>query len=141
VVDLDTGVVYGSRTQAIEALGRDVVVPILHSRKKHKRFKVITVEDKETAMYKQGEEYCARAVVELTWAIKAIERSATGGYSPQEFSDVGSTIDCLIEDLEDYRTKIGETGRYLEDEEYRKTMREEFTYERVQQFTDMVHRL
>jgi hypothetical protein len=43
--------------------------------------------------------------------------------------------------LEDYRAKIGETGRYLEDEEYRKTMREEFTYERVQQFTDMVHRL
>ena len=141
VVDLDTGVVYGSRTQAIEALGRDVVVPILHSRKKHKRFKVITVEDKETAMYKQGEEYCARAVVELTWAIKAIERSATGGYTPEEFSDVGSTLDCLSEDLEDYRAKIEETGRYLEDEEYRKTMRDEFTYERVQQFTDMVHRL
>ena len=141
VVDLDTGVVYGSRTQAIEALGRDVVVPILHSRKKHKRFKVITVEDKETAMYKQGEEYCARAVVELTWAIKAIERSATGGYTPEEFSDVGSTLDCLIDDLEDYRAKIGETGRYLEDEEYRKTMRDEFTYERVQQFADMVHRL
>ena len=141
MVDLDTGVVYGSRTQAIEALGRDVVVPILHSRKKHKRFKVITVEDKETAMYKQGEEYCARAVVELTWAIKAIERSATGGYTPEEFSDVGSTLDCLIDDLEDYRAKIGETGRYLEDEEYRKTMRDEFTYERVQQFADMVHRL
>ena len=141
MVDLDTGVVYGSRTQAIEALGKDVVVPILHSRKKHKRFKVITVEDKATAMYKQGEEYCARAVVELTWAIKAIERSATGGYTPEEFSDVGSTLGCLIEDLEDYRAKIGETGRYLEDEEYRKTMRDEFTYERVQQFTDMVHRL
>ena len=141
MVDLDTGVVYGSRTQTIEALGRDVVVPILHSRKKHKRFKVITVEDKETAMYKQGEEYCARAVVELTWAIKAIERSATGGYTPEEFSDVGSTLDCLIEDLEDYRAKIGETGRYLEDEEYRKTMREEFTYERVQQYADLENRL
>ncbi len=141
VVDLDTGVVYGSRTQAIEALGRDVVVPILHSRKKHKRFKVITVKDKAEAMYRQGEEYCARSVVELTWAIKGIERSATGGYSPEEFSDVRSTLDCLIEDLEDYRAKIGEAGRYLEDEEYRNTMRDEFTYERVQQFTDMVHRL
>jgi len=92
-------------------------------------------------MYRQGEEYCARSVVELTWAIKSIERSATGGYSPEEFSDVRSTLDCLIEDLEDYRAKIGEAGRYLGDEEYRQTMRDEFTYERVQQFTDMVHRL
>jgi len=29
VVDLEAGVAYGSRTEAIEALGRDVVVPIL----------------------------------------------------------------------------------------------------------------
>ena len=141
VVDLDTGVVYGSRTQAIEALGRDVVVPILHSRKKHKRFKVITVEDRAKAMYEQLEGNVARSVVEMTWAIKGMERAAKDGYSPSDAVDVRCTIECLMEDLEEYLGKIKEASRYLENKEYEDTDRREFKYERVQQFTDMVHRL
>tara|TARA_R110002051_G_scaffold154722_1_gene226904 strand:+ start:874 stop:1329 length:456 start_codon:yes stop_codon:yes gene_type:complete len=141
VVDLDTGVVYGSRTQAIEALGRDVVVPILHSRKKHKRFKVITVEDRAKSMYEQLEDNIARSVVEMTWAIKGMERAAKDGYSPSDAVDVRCTIECLMEDLEEYLGKIREASRYLENKEYEDTDRREFKYERVQQFTDMVHRL
>ena len=141
VLDLDTGVVYGSRTQAIEALGRDVVVPILHSRKKHKRFKVITVEDRAKAMYEQLEHNIARSVVEMTWAIKGMEGAAKDGYSPSDAVDVRCTIECLMEDLEEYLGKIREASRYLENKEYEDTDRREFKYERVQQFTDMVHRL
>jgi hypothetical protein len=141
VVDLDTGVVYGSRTQAIEALGRDVVVPILHSRKKHKRFKVITVEDRAKSMYEQLEDNIARSVVEMTWAIKGMERAAKDGYSPSDAVDVRCTIECLMEDLEEYLGKIREASRYLENKEYEDTDRREFKYERVQQFADMVHRL
>ena len=141
ILDLDTGVVYGSRTEAIEALGRDVVVPILHSRKKHKRLKVITLKHRAIAMGKQLEEYAARTVVELTWAIKSIERSARDGYTPTDASDVRSTVECLMEDLEEYLEKIREASRYLEDEEYRSTLRDEFIYERNQQLSDMVHRL
>ena len=140
-MDLDTGVVYGSRTQAIKALGRDVVVPILHSRKKHKRFKVITVEDRAKSMYEQLEDNVARSVVEMTWAIKGMERAAKDGYSPSDAVDVRCTIECLMEDLEEYLGKIKEASRYLENKEYEDTDRREFKYERVQQFTDMVHRL
>ena len=136
VVDLEAGVAYGSRTEAIEALGRDVVVPILHSRKKHKRLKVITLKDRTIAMGKQIEEFAARAVLEMTWAIKSIERSARDGY-------VRCTIEGLIEDLGDYLDKIREASRYLENEEYRSTDRDEFTYERAQLrvLSDMVQRL
>ena len=141
VVDLEAGVAYGSRTEAIEALGRDVVVPILHSRKKHKRLKVITLSDRTISMGKQLEENAAKAVVEMTWAIKGIERSARDGYTPTDATDVRCTIECLMEDLEDYLDKIKEASRCLENEEYRSTDRDEFTYERVSQFSDMVSRL
>ena len=143
VVDLEAGVVYGSRTEAIEALGRDVVVPILHSRKKHKRLKVITLKDRTIAMGKQIEEFAARAVLEMTWAIKSIERSARDGYTPADAGDVRCTIEGLIEDLGDYLDKIREASRYLENEEYRSTDRDEFTYERAQLrvLSDMVQRL
>ena len=46
-----------------------------------------------------------------------------------------------MEDLEEYSEKIREASRYLENKEYEDTDRREFKYERVQQFTDMVHRL
>ena len=141
VVDLEAGVVYGSRTEAIEALGRDVVVPILHSRKKHKRLKVITLNDRTIAMGRQLEENAARAVLEMTWAIKSIERSARDGYTPADAGDVRCTVEGLIEDLGDYLDKIREASRYLENEEYRSTDRDEFIYERTQQLSDMVHRL
>ena len=141
IVDLEAGVVYGSRTEAIEALGRDVVVPILHSRKKHKRLKVITLNDRTIAMGKQIEEFAARSVLEMTWAIKSIERSARDGYTPADAGDVRCTVEGLIEDLGDYLDKIREASRYLENEEYRSTDRDEFIYERTQQLSDMVHRL
>ena len=141
VVDLESGVAYGSRTEAIEALGRDVVVPILHSRKKHKRLKVITLNDRTIAMGRQLEENAARAVLEMTWAIKSIERSARDGYTPADAGDVRCTVEGLIEDLGDYLDKIREASRYLENEEYRSTDRDEFIYERTQQLSDMVHRL
>ena len=141
VVSLEAGVAYGSRTEAIEALGRDVVVPILHSRKKHKRLKVITLNDRTIAMGKQIEEFAAKSVVEMAWAIKGIERSARDGYTPADATDVRCTIECLMEDLEDYLDKIREASRYLENEEYRSTDRDEFTYERVKQLSDMVQRL
>jgi hypothetical protein len=141
VVDLEAGVAYGSRTEAIEALGRDVVVPILHSRKKHKRLKVITLNDRTIAMGRQLEENAARSVLEMTWAIKSIERSARDGYTPADAGDVRCTIEGLIEDLGDYLDKIREASRYLENEEYRSTDRDEFLYERVEQLSDMVQRL
>ena len=141
VVDLEAGVVYGSRTEAIEALGRDVVVPILHSRKKHKRLKVITLNDRTIAMGRQLEENAARSVLEMTWAIKSIERSARDGYTPADAGDVRCTVEGLIEDLGDYLDKIREASRYLENEEYRSTDRDEFIYERVKQLSDMVQRL
>jgi len=141
VLDLEAGVVYGSRTECIEALGREFVVPILHSRKKHKRLKVITLSDRTISMGKQLEENAAKAVVEMTWAIKGIERSARDGYTPTDATDVRCTIECLMEDLEDYLDKIKEASRCLENEEYRSTDRDEFTYERVSQFSDMVSRL
>ena len=141
ILDLEAGVVYGSRTEAIEALGRDVVVPILHSRKKHKRLKVITLNDRTIAMGKQIEEFAARSVLEMTWAIKSIERAARDGYTPADAGDVRCTVEGLIEDLGDYLDKIREASRYLENEEYRSTDRDEFIYERTQQLSDMVHRL
>jgi len=141
ILDLEAGVVYGSRTEAIEALGRDVVVPILHSRKKRKRLKVITLKDRAVAMGRQLEENAARSVLEMTWAIKSIERSARDGYTPADAGDVRCTIEGLIEDLGDYLDKIREASRYLENEEYRSTDRDEFLYERVEQLSDMVSRL
>jgi len=141
VVDLEAGVAYGSRTEAIEALGRDLVVPILHSRKKHKRLKVITLNDRTIAMGRQLEENAARSVLEMTWAIKSIERSARDGYTPADAGDVRCTVEGLIEDLGDYLDKIREASRYLENEEYRSTDRDEFIYERVKQLSDMVQRL
>ena len=41
----------------------------------------------------------------------------------------------------DYLDKIKEASRCLENEEYRSTDRDEFTYERVRQLSDMVQRL
>jgi len=134
-------VVYGSRTECIEALGREFVVPILHSRKKHKRLKVITLNDRTIAMGKQIEEFAARSVVEMAWAIKGIERSARDGYTSADATDVRCTIECLMEDLDGYLDKIREASRYLENEDYRGTERDEFTYERVKQLSDMVYRL
>ena len=133
--------VYGSRTECIEALGREFVVPILHSRKKHKRLKVITLNDRTIAMGKQIEEFAARSVVEMAWAIKGIARSARDGYTSADATDVRCTIECLMEDLDGYLDKIREASRYLENEDYRGTERDEFTYERVKQLSDMVYRL
>ena len=133
--------VYGSRTECIEALGREFVVPILHSRKNHKRLNVITLNDRTIAMGKQIEEFAARSVVEMAWAIKGIERSARDGYTSADATDVRCTIECLMEDLDGYLDKIREASRYLENEDYRGTERDEFTYERVKQLSDMVYRL
>ena len=141
IIDLEADVVYGYRTECIEALGREFVVPILHSRKKHKRLKVITLNDRTIAMGKQIEEFAARSVVEMAWAIKGIERSARDGYTSADATDVRCTIECLMEDLDGYLDKIREASRYLENEDYRGTERDEFTYERVKQLSDMVYRL
>jgi len=142
VVDLEAGVAYGSRTEAIEALGRDVVVPILHSRKKHKRLRVITMADKKQAMYEQAEGACDLAIVGLQLTVKDIELAMTGeGYTSAGLSDVASSLRALMEDLEDFISDIDEGSRYLSNHEYLETMRHEFRIEIQRDVSDMVSRL
>jgi len=141
VVDLEAGVAYGSRTEAIEALGRDVVVPILHSRKKHKRLRVITMADRKQVMYKRGEEACAKAVLFTEWTVKDVELAARGGYSADEFTDVASSLRSLVEDLEELISTIDEVGHYLSNQEELETLRHEFRIEIGHDMADMVSRL
>jgi len=141
VVDLEAGVAYDSRTEAIEALGRDVVVPILHSRKKRKRLRIITMADKKQAMYKRGEEACAQAVLFTEWTVKDIELAARNGYSADEFTDVASSLRSLVEDLEELVSTIDEVGHYLGNQEELETLRHEFRIEISRDVSDMVSRL
>ena len=141
VIDLDAGVAYGSRTECIEALGRDVAVPLLPSRKKYKRLRIVTMTDKKEAMYKQGEEACAKAGMFSEWTVKDIELAAYDGYTADGFSDVASSLRAHVEDLEILISTIDEAGHYLSNQEELETLQHEFKIDIARDMADMVSRL
>ena len=66
--------------------------------------------DKKEAMYKQGEEACAKAVIFSEWTVKDIELAAYEGYTADGFSDVASSLRAHVEDLEILISAIDEAG-------------------------------
>ena len=140
VLDTQTGIVYSSRSACIEALGRDVAVPMLRDRR-FKRLRVITVEEKKKAMYKKGEHACAMAVVFLEGTVRDIEIAARGGYSHDDFIDVVSSLTTLREDLDNFISNIDEAGHYLGDKIDQETMRHEFQIDRADDIRSMVQLL
>ena len=140
VLDTQTGIVYSSRSACIEALGRDVAVPMLRDRR-FKRLRVITMTDKKKAMYEKGEHACAMAVVFLEGTVRDIEIAARGGYTHDDFMDVVSSLTTLREDLDNFILNIGEAGHYLGDQIDQETMRHEFQIDRADDIRSMVQLL
>ena len=140
VLDTQTGIVYSSRSACIEALGRDVAVPMLRDRR-FKRLRVITMDDKKKAMYEQGEHDCAMAVIFLEGTVRDIETAAKSGYSHDDFIDVVSSLKALQQDLDGFISNIAEAGHYLGDQIELETMRHEFQIDRREDIQSMVQLL
>ena len=140
VLDTQTGIVYSSRSACIEALGRDVAVPMLRDRR-FKRLRIITMEDKKKAMYEKGEHACAMAVIFLEGTVRDIEIAARSGYTHDDFTDVVSSLKALQEDLDNFIPHIREAGHYLGDQIELETMRHEFQIDRRDDIQSMVQRL
>ena len=140
VLDTQTGIVYSSRSACIEALGRDVAVPMLRDRR-FKRLRIITMEDKKKAMYEKGEHACAMAVIFLEGTVRDIEIAARSGYTHDDFTDVVSSLKALQEDLDNFISNIGEAGQYLGDQIDQETMRHEFQLDIRADIQSMVQRL
>ena len=140
VLDTQTGIVYSSRSACIEALGRDVAVPMLRD-KRFKRLRVITMDDKKKAMHEQGAHACALAVIYLEATVRDIEIAAYDGYTHDDFIDVVSSLKALQEDIDNFTSDIEEAGRYLGDQIELETMRHEFQIDRAEDIKSMVQRL
>ena len=140
VLDTQTGIVYSSRSACIEALGRDVAVPMLRDRR-FKRLRVITMDDKKKAMYEQGEHACVMAALHLEGAIRDIGDISMDGYDSVKFDDAACALESLIEGLEPYILSIREAGHYLGDQIEMETMRHEFQIDRRNDIQSMVQRL
>ena len=140
VLDTQTGIVYSSRSACIEALGRDVAVPMLRDRR-FKRLRVITMDDKKKAMYEKGEHACAMAVIFLEGTVRDIGEASNGGYTHDDFIDVVSNLKSLQEDLDNFISDIREAGHYLGDQIELETMRHEFQIDRREDIQSMVQRL
>ena len=132
--------VYSSRSACIEALGRDVAVPMLRDRR-FKRLRVITMTDKKKAMYEKGEHACALAVIFLEATVRDIEIAARSGYSHDDFIDVVSSLKALQQDLDGFISNVDEAGQYLGDQIDQETMRHEFQLDRRDDINSMVQRL
>ena len=140
VLDTQTGIVYSSRFACIEALGRDVAVPMLRDGR-FKRLRVITMTDKKKAMYEKGEKACAMAVIFLEGTVRDIEIAARSGYTHDDFMDVVSSLKTLQDDLDNFISDIREAGQYLGDQIERETLRHEFQIDRGDDIKSMVQRL
>jgi len=141
VLDVTSGIVYPSRTDCIAALGRDVAVPLLHSRKKRKRLRVITVNDRLEALFAQGEAACTMAAMELECTLRDLGSHAQGGWTPQKFDDVRSLLRSHCEAIETQLDNVGEAGAVLGQHEELETLRHEFQIDIGRDISDMVHRL
>jgi len=144
IIDLDTGIVYGSRTECIEALGREVAVPIFHSRKKHKRLRIITMADRMKAMYERGAAGCSEAGIEINLTLNDLSGYAIGGWTAEKFDDVKNLIDHHCEMMSEIADKIGEAGRALGRQETLEEFQNDFSIEQsyiTGERPVMVHRL
>jgi len=141
VVDTETGQVYPSRTDCIAKLGREVAVPLLHSRKKHRRLRIITVNDRLTALFAQGEAACTMAAMELEDTLLDLGNHAQGGWTPQKFDDVRSLLRTHCEAIENQIDNVGEAGAVLGQHEELETLRHEFQIDIGRDISNMVHRL
>ena len=144
IIDLDTGIVYGSRTECIEALGREVAVPIFHSRKKYKRLRVITMEDRIKALFERGAAGCSEAGVEINLTLNDLSGYAMGGWSAEKFDDVCSLLNHHCEVMSEIADKIGDAARALNRQETLEEFQSDFDIEKsyiTHKPSDMVHRL
>jgi len=141
IIDLETGVVYDSRTECIEALGREVVVPILHSRKKTKRLRVITVEDRIRALHRAGETTCTKAAVELDLTQRDLAEYAVEGWNPTTLDDAKSLLKTHVEVMEELIDTLSDVARKLCTAEELETLRNEFRIDIYKDVSDMVSRL
>ena len=99
------------------------------------------MDDKKKAMYAQGEEACAKAVIFLEMTVRDIEIAARSGYTHDDFVDVVNSLKTLQEDLDDFISNIHEAGNYLGDQIELETMRHEFQIDRAKDIKSMVQRL
>ena len=144
IIDLDTGIVYGSRTECIEALGREVAVPIFHSRKKYKRLRIITMNDRMKAVYERGVAGCSEAGIEINLTLNDLSGYAIGGWTAEKFSDVKNLIDHHCELMAEIADKIEAAGRALDRQETLEEFQNDFSIERsyiTGERPVMVHRL
>ena len=141
VVDTQTWVIYKSRTDCIAALGREVAVPLMHSRKKRRRLRIITVNDRLKALFAQGETACTMAAMELECTLRDLGSHAQGGWTPQKFDDVRSLLRTHCEAIENQLDNVGEAGAVLGQHEELETLRHEFQIDIGRDMADMVYRL
>jgi len=141
IIDLETGVVYGSRTECIEALGRELVVPILHSRKKTKRLRIVTVEDRIKALHRDGEEACTKAAVELDMTKRDLSQYAEEGWTPTTLDDAKNLLKTHVEAMDELIDALSDVARTLCTNEELETLRNEFRLDIHKDVSDMVSRL
>ena len=141
IVDLETGVVYSSRTECIEALGWELVVPILHSSNKTKRLRIVTVEDRIKALHRDGEETCVKAAVELDMTKRDLAQYAEEGWNPTTLDDAKNLLKTHVEAMDELIDALSDVARTLCTNEQLETLRSEFRLDIYKDVSDMVSRL
>ena len=141
IIDLETGVVYGSRTECIETLGRELVVPIFHSRNKTKRLRIVTVEDRIKALHRDGEEACTKAAVELDMTKRDLAQYAEEGWNPTTLDDAKNLLKTHVEAMDELIDSLSDVARTLCTNEELETLRSEFRLDIYKDVSDMVSRL
>jgi len=139
VVDTHTGRVYPSRSECIKALGRDAV-PMLRD-KRYKRLRIITMQDRNQAMFAQGDSWVAMAAMQLEGVLRDIEKASEGGLDHNKFGDIAMWLKALVEDLDISELKIREAGDSLTHELDQETFRNEFRIDIRKDIESMVQRL
>ena len=133
--------VYGSRTECIEALGRELVVPILHSRKKTKRLRIVTVEDRIKALHRGGEEAWVKAAVELDMTKRDLSQYAEEGWTPTTLDDAKNLLKTHVEAMDELIDALSDIARTLCTNEELETLRNEFRLDIYKDVSHMVSRL
>ena len=139
VVDTQSGRVYPSRSDCIEALGKGVI-PLLRD-KRYKRLRVITVQDRLNHLYEEGKQECIMASILLEGSVRAMGEVASGDYSQEDFESIVGILEALREDLVGIIGTIKEASGSLEAELIEETMRNEFRIDIGSDIKSMVYRL
>ena len=116
-------------------------MPILHSRKKTKRLRIVTVEDRIKALHRDGEEACTKAAVELDMTKRDLAQYAEEGWNPTTLDDAKNLLKTHVEAMDELIDSLSDVARTLCTNEELETLRSEFRLDIYKDVSDMVSRL